>query len=147
MKTGDTLNNLFTSIQTDFRAEVTAAELVEAGVDADRILILMLGALKRPFSKDVESIAEELSEYDHKEYLLVKTPREGIYDMLPEGLFHHPTMHNSGKTEKEIIKLMKERRMEEQQARKFFLPFEATINFLRMQMALYENRLDKRSTY
>jgi type VI secretion system protein ImpH len=147
MNNTDTLNNLFSMLDNDFRAEVIAAEMVEAGLDAERILILMLGPLKRPFSKDVQSVSEELSEYDHKEYSLVKTPKEGIYDMLPEGLFHHPAMHNSGKTEKEIIKMMKQRTVEEQQARKFFLPFEATINFLRMQMALYENRLDKRSTY
>jgi type VI secretion system protein ImpH len=147
MKETQSLNGLFTGLDKDFKAEVTAAELVEEGFDAERILILMLGALKRPFSKDVESVDEEISEYDHKEYTLIKTPREGIYDILPEGLFHSPTMHNSGKTEKEIIKMMKLRREEEQQARKFFLPFEATINFLRMQMALHENRLDKRSHY
>ena len=147
MKSPEELYSFLNSLRKDFKAEVTAAELVELGTDPDRILILMLGALKRPFSKDVESIQEELSDYDHQEYLLVQTPREGIYDMLPEGLFHHPSMHNTGKTEKEIIKMMKLRRAEEQRARKFFLPFEATINFLRMQMALYENRLDKRSHY
>ena len=140
-------NNLFTSLDKDFKAEVIAAEMVENGTDADRILILMLGALKRSFSKDVSSIEEELSDYDHKEYVIVNTPREGIYDMLPEGLFHHPTSHKSAKTEKEIIKIMKKRKDEERSARKFFVPFEATINFQRMQMALYENRLDKRSHY
>src|SRR5687768_7995784 len=133
MNNTNTLNNLFTNLDNDFRAEVIAAEMVEAGLDAERILILMLGPLKRPFSKDVQSVTEELSEYDHKEYSLVKTPKEGVYDMLPEGLFHHPATHNSGKSEKEIIKMMKQRAVEEQQARKFFLPFEATINFLRMQ--------------
>jgi type VI secretion system protein ImpH len=144
---GIPLQNFFTGADNDFKAEVMAAEMIEQGVDADRILMLMLGAMKRPFSKDVAMIEEELSDYDHKEYYLVKTPREGIYDMLPEGLFHHPTMHDSGKTEKEIIKNMKLRQEEEQRARKFFLPFETTINYLRMQMSLFENRLDKRSHY
>lgn len=139
--------NLFTTLDQDFRAEVIAAEMVEQGIEPDMILILMLGALKRSFSKDVASIEEELSEYDHKEYQVLKTPREGIYDMLPEGLFHHPTSHKSAKTEKEIIKIMKVRKEEERTARKFFVPFEATINHQRMQMALYENRLDKRSHY
>lgn len=140
-------NNLFTSFDKDFKAEVIAAEMVEHGVDPERILILMLGALKRSFSKDVSSVEEELSEYDHKEFVIVNTPREGIYDMLPEGLFHHPTSHKSAKTEKDIIKIMKQRKEEERSARKFFIPFEATINYQRMQMALYENRLDKRSHY
>lgn len=134
-------------LEKDFKAEIVAAEMVENGIEPDRILILLLGALKRPYSKDITSIDEELSEYDHNEYTLIKSPREGIYDMLPEGLFHHPTAHKTARTEKEIIKTIKQRRLEEQHARKFFLPFEATINNLRMQMAMYENRLDKRSYY
>ena len=147
MKSLSTPPTLVNSLEKDFRAEVIAAEMVEQGIPADRILILFLGAMTRPFRKDVDSVTQELSDYDHKEYFLVKSPREGIYDMLPEGLFHYPAAHKSAKTEKEIIQTMKQRRLEEQKARKFFLPFEATINYLRMQMALYENRLDKRSHY
>lgn len=140
-------HTLFSGLDKDFKAEVIAAEMVEQGTAADRILILLLGAMKRTFSKDVNSIADELSEYDHKEYVIVKTTKEGIYDMLPQGLFHQPTVNKSGKTDQELIKAIKQRKVEERNARKFFLPFEATINFLRMQMAMYENRLDKRSHY
>lgn len=147
MKRSDLPHTLFSSLDQDFKAEVIAAELVERGTDADRILILMLGAMKRTFSKDVASIEEEASDYDHKEYVVVKTPKEGIYDMLPQGLFHQPAVNKSGKTGREFIETIKLRKVEEQNARKFFLPFEATINFLRMQMALYENRLDKRLHY
>jgi type VI secretion system protein ImpH len=145
------MNNLphtfFGDYDNDFKAEVIAAEMVENGINADRILILLAGAMKRPFRTDVTSIEEELSDYDSKEYTIVKTTREGIYDMLPEGLFHHANAHKNTKTDKEIIKSIKQRRQEEVTARKFFLPFETTINYLRMQMALYENMLDKRSDY
>lgn len=140
-------HTMFANLENDFKAETIAAEMVEHGTPADRILILMLGAMKRTFRKDVELVEEELSGYDHKEYVLLKTPKEGIYDMLPEGLFHPPAVKQKNATEKDIIKAMKQRRVEEQNARKFFLPFEATINHLRMQMALYENMLDKRSHY
>lgn len=145
------MNNLphtfFGNYDLDFKAEVIAAEMVEYGTNPDRILILLTGATKRSFRADVTAVEDELSDYDHKEYTIVKTSREGIYDMLPEGLFHHATAHKTAKSEKEIIKSIKQRRQEEFNARKFFLPFEATINFLRMQMALYENRLDKRTHY
>ncbi len=137
----------FSDFDNDFKAEVLAAEMVEHGTPADRILILMTGALKRSFRKDVETIEEDISEYDHKEYTLLKTPKEGIYDMLPQGLFHEHSAARSLRSEEDVIKLMKKRRAEEQHARKFFLPFEATINHLRMQMAMYENKLDKRSHY
>jgi type VI secretion system protein ImpH len=140
-------HTFFSDYDNDFRAEVIAAEMVENGINPDRILILLSGSMKRTFRPDVTSIEDELSEYDHKEYTVIKTSREGIYDMLPEGLFHHATSHKNTQTHTEIIKGIKRRKQEEVNARKFFLPFETTINFLRMQMALYENRLDKRSHY
>jgi len=145
------MNNLphtfFGNYDNDFKAEVIAAEMVEHGLSADRILILLAGGMKRSYRTDVTSIEDELSEYDHKEYTLIKTSRESIYDMLPEGLFHQATAHKNAASEKEIIKSIKQRRAEEVNARKFFLPFETTINYLRMQMALYENILDKRFEY
>ncbi len=143
----NTSNNFINALEKDFKAEVIAAELVETGIPADRILILMLGALKRSYSKDVESVDEELSAYDHKEFHVVKTPKEGFYDKLPQGLFHKPATQRASKTEQEIIKSIKERRIEEKNARKFFLPFETGINHLRLQMAVYENHLDLRSHY
>lgn len=142
----DCVHTLLCNFNQDFKAETIAAEIAEQGTDQEQILILMLGALKRTFSHDVKSVETELLE-DHKEYVVLKAGREGIYDMLPEGLFHHPTAHKSARSEKEIIATMKRRREEEVNARKFFVPFEATINYLRIQMALHENRLDKRAHY
>ncbi len=138
-------SNLFTdTLQTDFKAEVIAAGMVENGTPLENILILLLGASKRPYRKDVDEIIEDIPEYDHKEYIHIKTHKEGIYDMLPEGLFHYPTLPKSATTEKEIIDAVKKHHIEEYNARKFFLPFEAAINDLRIQMALRESLLDKR---
>ncbi|NTS43885.1 type VI secretion system baseplate subunit TssG [Flavisolibacter sp. BT320] len=139
--------SLLGNLEKDFKAEVIAAEMLELGIPPDRILILMLGAMKRSFRKDVQSIEEESSSYDHAELIVINTPKEGFYDMLPEGLFHHPSGHKNAHTAKEIIKIIEKRKEEEQQARRFFVPFEAAINHLRMQLAFYENRLDKRTQY
>lgn len=147
MKENDLPVTLVANQTRDFKAEVTAAEIIELGTSPDRILILLLGILKRAHQKDIVSIEEEVLKHDHKEYVVIKSPREGLYDMLPEGLFHQPSAHKSALTEKEIIKVIKKRKEEEQQARTFFLPFEATINYLRMEMALYEGHLDKRIHY
>ena len=140
-------NSLTNSLDIDFKAEVVAAEMVENNTPMDRILILMLGGLQRSFRKDVSSVTEEVSDYDHKGYFLLTTPKEGLYDMLPEGLFHHVEPDKAVKTDKEIIASIKQRRIEQRDARRFFLPFEAAINDLRIQMALYENMLDKHSDY
>src|SRR3954447_18210165 len=132
------------AIETDFRAEVIGAEFIENGTPADRILIVPLGALNRPQSKDVEGIEQELSEYDNKEYLLIKTPKEGLYDKLPEGLFHTAISYAPYKTEQQVVEAIKRHRLEEKAARRFFLPFEAGINSARVLSSLYEIQLDKK---
>lgn len=147
MRLEDLPITFFRGLDNDMKAEVIAAEMVEHGTPEDRILILSLGAMMRPFRRDVESVSNEISDFNNKEYVVIKTPKEGFYDMLPEGLFHHPSSHRSANTDKENIKSIRERKEEERSARKFFLPFEATINFLRVQVAAYENRLDKRTHY
>jgi len=136
-------NILADTFDTDFKAEVVAAELINNAVPAEQIMILMLGSMKRSFRKDVDEVSEELSDYNNKEYTIITTHKEGIYDMLPEGLFHSPTLPKSATTQKDIIDNIKKHRVEERNARRFFLPYEAAINHLRIQMALYESRLDK----
>src|SRR5678815_5098 len=132
------------TLNTDFKAEVIAAEMIENGTPMDMLLILMQGASKRTYRKDVAEITEEVSSYDHKPYIHIKTHKEGIYDKLPEGLFHQPTLPKSATTETEIIQAIKRHQVEEKNARLFFLPFEAAINDQRIQLALNENLLDIR---
>ncbi|HZY38743.1 MAG TPA: type VI secretion system baseplate subunit TssG [Mucilaginibacter sp.] len=147
MKLTELSQSLSFHIDNDFKAEVVAAEAVEAGFPDDQVIILMFGALKRPYRKDVDAVDEEFSDYDHNNYLVIKTPKEGIYDMLPEGVFHSVSLHQSSTDHRKIIEMMKLHKVQERNARQFFMPFETAINHLRMQMALYENRLDKRSHY
>ncbi|MEO7306562.1 MAG: type VI secretion system baseplate subunit TssG [Ferruginibacter sp.] len=143
MKGPNLSNILADTFDVDFKAEVIAAELIDNHVPAEQIMILMLGARKRAYSKDVDAVTEELSDYNNKEYTLIGTHKEGIYDMLPQGIFHSPTLPKNAKSQSEIIANIKKHRIEESNARRLFLPFEAAINHLRIQMALFENRLDK----
>jgi len=136
-------NILADTFNFDFKAEVIAAELISSGVPPEQIMIRLLGSRKRSFRKDVGEVTDELSDYNNKEYTLISTHKEGIYDMLPEGLFHSPTLPKSATTQKEIIDNIKKHRIEERNARRFFMPYEAAINHLRIQMALYESKLDK----
>lgn len=136
-------NILADTFDFDFRAEVVAAEMIDNGVPAEQIMILMLGSRKRAFRKDVDAVTDEISDYNNKEYTLITTHKEGIYDMLPQGIFHAPTLPKAAKTQKEIIDNIKKHRVEESNARRLFLPYEAAINHLRIQMAVFESRLDK----
>ena len=137
----------FAFLDKDFKAEVTAAEIAALGIPVENIILLMMGAMKRSPRKDVLSVEEELSAFTHKEYYVVKTPREGIYDMLPEGLFHRLSAHRTANTVSEIAASIRKRKEEEQHARRFFIPFESAINHLRVEMAFYENRFDQRTNY
>ena len=143
MKPPSLSNILADTFDADFKAEVIAAEMIDNNVPAEQIMILMLGSRKRSFRKDVDSVTDEISDYNNKEYTLITTHKEGIYDMLPQGLFHSPTLPKKATTQKEIIDNIKKHRIEESNARRLFLPFEAAINHLRIQMASFESRLDK----
>lgn len=143
MKRRDLSQLLTDTLDTDFKAEVIAAEMIENKVPAEEIIVISLGPSKRSFRRDVDAVSHETSDYNNKEYTHITTHKEGLYDMLPEGLFHSPTLPKSATSQKEIIDAIKIHQSEERNARRFFLPYEAVINDLRIQMALYESKLDK----
>jgi hypothetical protein len=135
-------------LNTDYKATVKAAELIETGeFQADQISVIPIGPKKRAFAKEVSSYSLYYSESKRKDCLNIEVNREGFYDMLPEGLFHRPPSGSTGMSEEEMIADVQEKRAEEKDARRFFMPFEAEINHLRVQFELYENRLDKKTSY
>ena len=147
MATPGTSNIVVNATEVDVKAEVIAAELVESGMAAEDIMILMLGSIKRSYRKDVELISDEVSDHNNKQYTQITTHREGLYDMLPQFLFHSPSLPKKGNSKKELLEGIKKHRSEEISSRRFFLPFEAAINHLRIQMALYENHIDKGASH
>ncbi|WP_316795190.1 type VI secretion system baseplate subunit TssG [Pedobacter agri] len=137
-------NELF----TDYKAVTFAAELVEGGmVDMEKIEILPVGGDTRAFSKDLKNSYDYYSHHRSTTRHRLEVNREGLYDMLPEGLFHHIPKGNNALDEEEMIKDIVERREEEKNARLFFSPFDIEIYHTRMIAEVYENRLDKWNTY
>lgn len=137
-------NELF----TDYKAVTFAAELVEGGVvDINKIEILPVGGDTRAFSKDLKGSYDYYSDSRLSTRHRIEINREGLYDMLPEGLFHHIPKGNNALDEEAMIKDIIQRREEEKNARLFFSPFDIEINHIRMIAELYENRLDKWNIY
>ena len=88
---------------TDFKAEVVASGLKEAGYDAERTLISRKGGdIRRGFSKDIHDIHSEYSHYDLTDYLYLYVNRRSLYDALPEGIFHK-NLYQSEKISKEQV--------------------------------------------
>jgi hypothetical protein len=134
-------------IASDYKAAVLAAELIETGIPADQVFIWPVGGGVRSFSKDIVSVEKYTPESGYQDLICIKSSREGLYDMLPEGLFHQHTPYASTTRATDIVDQIKQHREEEKDARRFFLPFEAEINFLRVVTEIYENRVDKKHTY
>jgi len=135
-------------IDTDFKAVALAAELIEQGkVGADDFVIIPAGPKKRAYAKEIDGISDYNSVYRNRKMMAIHINREGLYDMLPEGLFHQSPASSVMITEEEMIKDIAVRREQEKQARLFFTPFEAELYHLRTKIELYENRLDKKSDY
>lgn len=140
--------HLKNDLNTDYKAISKAAELIENGdFEPDQIAVLPIGGRKSAFARDIGNYSFYYSESKRKDCLNIEVNREGLYDMLPEGLFHLPPTGSSGYSEEEMIRDVQLRRAEEKNARKFFMPFEAELNHLRTILELYENRLDKRTSY
>ncbi|WP_345954270.1 type VI secretion system baseplate subunit TssG [Mucilaginibacter sp. PAMB04168] len=135
-------------LDTDFKASTIAAGMVEADqTEADRVVILPQGAHHRAYAKEVANVTTYQSAYRNRTMQAIYINREGLYDMLPEGLFHQPPASSVMITEEEMVKDIKVRREEERLARNFFAPLEIELYGLRTVIELYETRLDKKSEY
>lgn len=140
-------NHYFNQYETDFKAEVVASGLKEQGYDPERTLILRLGDTKRGFSKDIESIRPEYSQYDLIDYLDIYVNRKSIYDGLPESIFHGNVYHNDRNSKEEVLDEIRIHREEEFFARQFFRPFELTLDYMLVDFQNKERRMDKMNVY
>lgn len=130
-------------IYTDFRSDVVAAGLVEHGFDIDKILILRRQGDPQDKGKEIKSI-EYKKDYEREgeNVLTIKTSRRGIYDSLPEGLFHS-TAAGKTKSKESIIAGMRRQQEEEFFVRRFFSLFETEAERTRIDIQLIELYYDR----
>ncbi len=138
-------------LDTDFRFEVIAAALIERGYTPEQIRVIREGIGRRGVSKDVESVYRQHSPENLTDCLCIKVNREGLYDMLPEGLFHTSTYKRSYKdmdtdTEKALDEI-KIHREQEFFARKFFHVFEVPSDRILIDAYFYEARYDRKVSH
>lgn len=134
-------------LQSDYKAELLACTLLQDNDDLTKILIKRLGNNARPHTKDIYKIYESLDQLDLSNQIVIETFRQSIYDALPENLFHPSTLGGLGKTQEEIVLEIQHQQRKEQEARKFFLPFEQESSYIEMQALLVELMFDKKVTY
>jgi len=136
MKEYEHLTELINNYPSDIKAEVLMADLIENGFTPSDFIILFNSSFKRRYSSDILK-AEKYQVNSFEETLAVSLARDGLYDLLPEGLFHTSpdSAISSGKGMASDSK--KELKIEEE-TRKFFLPFENEFFYQRVELELKE---------
>ncbi|WP_300596648.1 hypothetical protein [Niabella sp.] len=106
-----------------FRAEAICAGLIESGAMLEKIIVHAKGGFKKSYSSDVsEMVATETN----GAFEMVVN-RDGIYDKLPEGLFHQTRGNSRVRTVQDAVDEHKRFKEEERQARSFFAPLEQLL--------------------
>lgn len=135
------------TMETDFKAEVVASGLKEKGYDPERTLIVRQGDSRRGFSKDIDCIHTEYSQYDMTDYLHICVNRKSIYDELPEGIFHRNIYYKDKHSKGEVLDEIRIHREEEYFVRRFFKPFEIVIDQMLVNFQHKERRFDKMNVH
>lgn len=136
MKDLEYLIHLINSYPSDIKAEVLMADLLQEGFSQSDILVFFNSLFKRGYSSDILKAEKKLIN-DVQEMLAINLARDGLYDLLPEGLFH--TSPDSDLTSgKGMASDSRKESQIEEETRKFFLPFENEFFYQRTQLELQE---------
>ena len=133
--------------QVDVRLEVILAELYGGGMDPRHdVLIHSAGLFARSYRRDVGRAkvgppdALELSDEpplpldEQRDYLNIEVHRDGLYDYLPEGLFHQPT--TLARDQREVFEDFDEQARRIRAARRFFQPIEQEFYLQRLMIEI-----------
>lgn len=116
----------YNTLGTDFKVEAVAANLLKYYNQDSNIFIKRIGINDRPYLKDLQKVYYSNYGLD-EETVIMETFRESLYDYLPEGLFHPPTLGNYNKGVENVVKEIRRQKLVEENARNFFQPFELEI--------------------
>lgn len=127
------------NISYDIRAEIIANELIEHNILAvDEIVISNQGQFSRAYRSDILGTNIQVDNYDKQEQLNILLSRDSIYDALPEGFVHSLNENKTDKSVSQMIKEHKHQKKQENEARKFFTPFENEIFHYRTKIESVE---------
>ena len=126
----------------DLRLEVVLAELLDHGHSLDEFLVRPLGLFARSYRRDVGEVYEE--EFQRARRPVIRTVlevhREGLYDALPQQLFHQPGMDSGTAGAASMIDEIRLQRQKERDIRQFFLPLEQEFFRCRVRIEQEERR-------
>src|ERR1044071_3795774 len=131
---------LINRMNFDIRAEVLLAEMIMEEVHPEDIEIATNSVFSRNVHFDIEKVEDTEYVTTRKKRLRFVLNRDGIYDLLPEDLFHQPIDNN---TNPDLTKMMQDMKVQQQReiaARKFFLPYEQEFFRSRIRLEMEERK-------
>ena len=134
----ETLEEIFTELTTvfdDLKAETLIAEIQEnSDAVEDDFIIANQGTFSRSYRRDVI----EVDPLTHDDRLTLNLSRNGLYDTLPEGLFHRAHTDTAGRSYLAQRKTAKE---EEKNTRSLFAPLEQEFFHQKLQIERHERAM------
>lgn len=125
-------------INFSMKAEVLVAKIEDkATIDHDAIMVSNKSAFNRSYRNDVLNVTLDFYE-DGREVLNLGLARNGIYDLLPEGVFHSVDAKHISESYKVQRDLQKK---EENEARLLFAPLEDALFRSRVEVEKKENQI------
>ena len=134
----------YNQLQTDYRVEAVAANILKFYNADANIVIKRIGLNDRAYLKDIKGINTYLHDLNEED-VIIETYREGIYDYMPEGIFHPPSLGISSKNVDSVVREMRKQKLIEDDARKFFQPFELEFFYTHVSALLKESEFDSES--
>lgn len=123
----------------DLNAEYLISCLINEELKQDDIWVFFDGDFKRKWSKDIDFAGIENLD-NNNNVLALHLNRAGIYDSLPEFLFHSFSKETNA-SGKEMAKESMRLKAEEKKVRLFFNPIENELFFQKVSLALKENEI------
>ncbi|WP_207431285.1 type VI secretion system baseplate subunit TssG [Sabulibacter ruber] len=126
------LKNLLAHLPFDMNVEALACSLLETQEEleeTDQILVRPLGHVNRRGGREVLNVTGSVFNGKGKELVYLDINRESLFDTLPEMLFFRPE-----ETYEDEVERAQHLALQEQSARRFFLPFEEVLYQTRVEL-------------
>lgn len=126
----------------DVRAEVVVGELLDNHVREEEVVVQLQNVFTRAFTADITQVKLDDSQ-PYQPFISLLLSRDGIYDRLPQGVFHEfsqePSSRQSGVAA--MVARYKKQQQQQQQARRFFQPLENEFFLQRVYLEQREKHL------
>lgn len=138
------IDNFFEELATilyDVKCEALINQGMQQSIRPEDFTVTCDGHFYREYRKDLYHLSR-LEDSWHNESLELHLSRAGIYDFLPEGLFHQPiTDRKNNRTVADMAAGSRIDKRKEASARKFFQPIEQAYFLQRVQLESEEENL------